>query len=96
MPINEPLLSKGHLKKLLALRKSIGDKLADEVFIKWQAGQEKAQSVVKTDPVADKILNALKPLENDKSVKLGNQGYVIRRAKGKGVSGFVVAKISKS
>ena len=62
MPINESELSKGHLRKLNSLRKSIGQKLADEVFAKWQAEQSKANPLDKTDPVAEKILSALKPL----------------------------------
>jgi|TARA_Y100000294_G_scaffold176862_1_gene200505 hypothetical protein len=57
--------------------------------------QAKAKSVAKSDPVADKILAALKPLVRDKTIKLGNKGYSVRRAKGKGAKGFVVSKITK-
>ena len=46
------------------------------------------------DTVADALVAALFPLENDKRFKLGNKGYVVRRAKGKGVSGFVAQKVS--
>ena len=38
---------------------------------------------------------ALSGLVKDKSVRLGNLGYTIRRAKGKGASGFVVTKNEK-
>jgi hypothetical protein len=96
MAIKESNLSKGHLRKLNALRKSVGDKLADEVFAKWMAEQPKSKPAEKSDPVAEKILAAIKPLEKDKSVKLGNKGYVIKRAKGKNVKGFTVTKIVKS
>jgi hypothetical protein len=96
MAINESNLSKGHLRKLTALRKSIGDKLADDVFAKWLSEQAKTKPAETVDPVAEKIRAALKSLENDKSVKLGNKGYVVKRAKGKGVSGFTVSKIVKS
>ena len=50
---------------------------------------------VQSDPVAEKILNAVKFLEKDKSVKLGNRGYVVKRARAKGAKGFVVQKIVK-
>ena len=80
---------------MTALRKSIGDKLGEEVFAKWLKGQAKAKRAVESDPVADKIAEAIKSLEKDKSIKLGNYGYVIKRSKGKGAKGFVVHKISK-
>jgi hypothetical protein len=50
---------------------------------------------VQSDPVAEKILDAVKSLEKDKTVKLGNRGYVVKRAKGKGAKGFVVQKVVK-
>ncbi len=34
MAIDEATLSKGHLRKLNALRKSVGDELGDDVFSK--------------------------------------------------------------
>ena len=46
------------------------------------------------DPVADALVAALADLQSDKSFKLGNKGYVVRRAKGKGVSGFIASKVS--
>jgi hypothetical protein len=45
------------------------------------------------DPVAEIILEALKPLEKDKSLNLGRYGYSVKRARGKGAKGFVVARI---
>ena len=35
MAINEKSLSKGQLRKLNALRKSLGDKIADTAFAQW-------------------------------------------------------------
>jgi hypothetical protein len=91
----KPTLTKGHERKLGALKKSIGDKLGEEAFSKWMKQQASAKPGVQSDPVADKILAAIKPLDNDKSIKLGNKGYVVKRAKGKGAKGFVVQKIIK-
>ncbi len=97
MAIKETSLNKGQIRKLNALRKSVGVKLGEEVFGKWLKEQAKAKAVpkVQSDPVAEKILNAVKSLEKDKTVKLGNRGYVIKRARGKGTKAFVVQKVVK-
>ena len=94
MAIDESTLNKGQIVKLNALRKSVGDKLGEHTFSKWFKEQSSATSVAKSDPVADALVAALANLTSDKSFKLGNKGYVVRRAKGKGVSGFVAQKVS--
>ena len=45
------------------------------------------------DPVAEKIKVALSSLVHDKAFRLGSKGYIIKRSKGKGASGFVVSKV---
>ena len=96
MTINEKDLTKGQVRKLTALRKSVGDDLAEDVFRKWLAQQAKGDAQEsKPDPVAEKIKGALKALENDAAFRLGNQGYTVRRARGKGASGFIVSKNEK-
>lgn len=94
MSIDESTLTKGHLRKLNALRKSIGDDLAEDAFSKWLLRQ--AKEVSETDPVADRIVEALGGLEDDRKFNLGLYGYTVRRAKGKGQSGFVAVKNEKS
>ena len=93
MTIDHSTLTKGQVRKLNALRKSVGDDIADDAFGKWMKTQSKTPKEVR-DPVADALVVALANLQNDKSFKLGNKGYVVRRAKGKGASGFVAQKIS--
>ena len=39
MAIDETGLTKGLVRKLNALRKSVGDNLAEEVFAKWLEGE---------------------------------------------------------
>ena len=95
MGINESKLSKGQVRKLNALRKSVGDALGEEVFGKWLAQQAKAAAAPQPDPVAMKITEALAGLVDDRSFRLGNYGYTIQRTRGKGVSGFVVSKNEK-
>ncbi len=62
MAIDESGLTKGQLRKLNALRKSVGGALGDEVFSKWAAQQEKASAARRADPVAQKIAEALQRL----------------------------------
>jgi hypothetical protein len=95
MPINESNLTKGQVRKLNALRKSIGDKLGEEAFSKWLKEQTSLEPKEKSDPVANKILEALKPLQNDKSFKLGNKGYIVKRARSQGATGFIAEKVTK-
>ena len=89
MAIDETGLTKGRVRKLNALRKSVGDDLAEEVFAKWLERQAASQAKDKPDPVAVKIVEALAGRENDPKFNLGNHGYTLRRAKGKGASGFI-------
>ena len=96
MAIDETGLTKGLRRKLNALRKSVGDDLAEEVFAKWLERQAASQAKDKPDPVAMKIVEALAGLENDPIFNLGNHGYTLRRAKGKGASGFVANKNDKA
>ena len=95
MAINEGKLTKGQVRKLKALRKSVGVELGDEVFTKWLAQQGKAAAGPKPDAMSLKIEKALAGFGNDRSFRLGNYGYTIRRARGKGASGFVVSKNEK-
>ena len=92
MTINQSTLTKGQVRKLNALRKSVGNDIADVAFGKWMKTQSKSPKEVR-DPVADALVAALSRLTSDKSFKLGTKGYVVRRAKGKGASGFVAQKV---
>ena len=94
MTIDHSILTKGQVRKLNALRKSVGDDIAEDAFGKWMKTQSKTPKVVR-DPVAVELVAALANLTSDKSFKLGNKGYVVRRAKGtKGASGFVAQKVT--
>ena len=84
------------IRKLNALRKSLGERIADKAFNEWLKSQASGKQAEKPDPVAEKLSAALKALEADKSLNLGQQGYSVRRAKGKGAKGFVIAKIESA
>ena len=93
MSIDHSTLTKGQVRKLNALRKSVGDDIAEDAFSKWMTSQSKPSKDFR-DPVADALVATLAHLTSDKSFKLGNNGYVVRRAKGKGASGFVAQKVT--
>ena len=95
MAINEKTLTKGQLRKLNSLRKSVGEKIGEQAFTKWLKQQSSSKKKETVDPVAQKIEQELSGLAKDKTVRLGNKGYTIRRSKGKGASGFVVTKNKK-
>ena len=92
MSIDQSTLTKGQVRKLNALRKSIGDDIADEAFSKWMKSQSQIPKDVR-DPVADALVAALDQFKDDKTFRLGTKGYVVKRSKGKGASGFVAQKI---
>ena len=89
-------LTKGQIRKRNALRKSLGNKIADQAFAKWIKFEAKAavKKAPKKDAVAEKIAAALKPVAG-KKINFGTYGYTIRRAKGKGAKGLVVTKNNK-
>lgn len=95
MAINESGLTKGQLRKLNALRKSVGDELGENVFGKWLAKQAETPAASKADPVAVKIAEAIAGLDGGEKLNLGLYGYTVRRARGKGASGIVANKNEK-
>ena len=92
MPIDQSILTKGQIRKLKALRRSVGNEISDVAFGKWMKTQSKKPQEVR-DPVADALVVALSNRISDKSFKLGTKGYVVRRAKGKVASGFAAQKV---
>ena len=96
MAIDETGLTKGLVRKLTALRKSVGDDFAEEVFAKWLEREVTSQAKSKPDLVAMKIVAALAAFENGPNFNLGNHGYTLRRAKGMGASGFIAYKNEKA
>ena len=77
-----------------ALRKSVGNDIAEEAFGKWLARQTPV--ALPADPVAEKIVAALSGLEADRKFNLGLYGYTVRKARGKGQSGIVAIRNEKA
>ena len=95
MAIDKSTLSKGHIRKLEALRKSLGEKIADEAFAKWLKEQESKELKSKPDITAQKLQDAVSALQ-DSDINLGTYGYTIRKSKGKGARGFVITKNTRA
>ncbi|MGZ0246554.1 MAG: hypothetical protein ACKVH1_11455 [Alphaproteobacteria bacterium] len=93
MTIDEFTLTKGQIRKLNALRNSVGDDIAEDAFAKWMKSQSQTPKEV-SDPVADALVAALDQFKDEKTFRLGAKGYVVRRAKGKGASGFIAQKVT--
>ena len=93
MPIDESNLTKGQVRKLNALRKSVGDDIAEDAFSKWMKIQTQTPKDV-SDLVADALVAALDEYKDDKTFRLGSKGYVVKRSKGKGASGFIAQKVT--
>ena len=92
--IPDSQLTKGEIRKLNAAKKMLGDSVGENAFAQWYA--TKPESVIKDDPIAQQIVQALDRFKNDKKFKLGNRGYIVKRTRGKDVkSGFIATRIEK-
>ena len=77
--IDEAALTKGQVRKLGALRRSLGAAIADEAFSKWLA------QGVGDEPEADEnagvIADALWGLVRDGKLAIRRGGYIVRRGR---------------
>jgi len=75
-------LTKGEIRKLNALRKSVGDDIAEEAFSKWLS-QKQQDMPDSTDKNAALIKDALQPLIEKKKLSIPRGGYIVRRGRGR-------------
>jgi hypothetical protein len=78
--IAEDRLTKGQLRKLTALRKSLGESIADRAFAEWLESQPRT-SAGSSDRNADAIVAALTPLINEGKLRIPRGGYLLRRGR---------------
>jgi len=78
--INEGSLTKGQVRKLNALRKSVGDDIGERAFNEWLSSQPAAQ---KTDSNAELIADCLWPLVQQGRLKIHRGGYLVKRGRGR-------------
>ncbi len=75
-------LSKGNLRKLTALRKSLGKEIADIAFAEWMASLPDEKPIL-ADKNAEAIAELLNAPVLGKKIKLPRGGYVVRRGRGR-------------
>ena len=78
--IDESTLTKGQLRKLTALRKSIGGEIGEWAFTEWLSSQPSGK---RTDRNAELIIDTLWPLVRQGRLAIPRGGYLVRRGRGR-------------
>jgi hypothetical protein len=79
--VSEGDLSKGELRKLTALRKSLGDDIAQRAFLEWRETHGDYAPLL--DKNAGTITEALQPLIETGKLRIPRGGYILRRGRGR-------------
>ncbi len=80
--IDEKALTKGELRKLNALRKSVGGDIGEKAFVEWL--RKKPAAVVELeDKDAALIADTLIPLIEKNRLQIPRGGYLVRRGRGR-------------
>ena len=80
--IDEKALTKGEVRKLNALRKSIGEDIGEKAFMNWL--REKPSAVAELeDKNAALIADTLIPLIEQNKLRIPRGGYLVRRGRGR-------------
>ena len=79
---DEKSLTKGQLRKLNALRKSVGEEIGTTAFAKWLVAQA-AEAKEPADKNAEQIASALEPLVKAKKLSIRRGGYLVKRGRGR-------------
>ena len=77
---NESGLSKGQLRKLNALRKSLGDAIANSAFAEW-LDTVGVEPLAQEDKNAQLIADALVPLIEQNQLRIPRGGYILKRGR---------------
>ena len=80
--IDEKALTKGELRKLNALRKSVGDEIGDKAFMDWLRKRPAAMAEPE-DNNAALIADTLIPLIEQNKLRIPRGGYIVRRGRGR-------------
>lgn len=78
--IDESTLTKGQLRKLNGLRKSVGPDIGERAFAAWLASQGKAETA---DKNIETIVDALWPLVQQGKLTIRRGGYLVTRGRGR-------------
>ena len=77
----ESELTKGQIRKLNALRKSIGEEIAHKAFAEYLA--DRPETVEAVDKNAELIAELLVDLINQGKLRIPRGGYLVRRGRGR-------------
>lgn len=80
---NEAALTKGELRKLAALKKSVGDRIGEKAFVQWLRNKSKRATAAPSDSNADMIVDMLGKMVKDSGLKLPRGGYLVTRGRGR-------------
>ena len=82
MQIDESTLTKMQLRKLQALRNSVGDEIGDRAFLDWLSSQPAAAGAA-PDENAALIVDTLWPLIQQGTLTIPRGGYLLGRGRGR-------------
>ncbi len=80
--LDEKALTKGEVRKLNALRKSIGEDIGEKAFIDWLR-KKPAEIMAPEDKNAALIADTLIPLIEKNKLQIPRGGYLVRRGRGR-------------
>ena len=80
--IDESTLTKGQVRKLNALRKSVGGEIGEQAFAAWLSAQS-AGAKADADTNAQMIVDTLWPLIEEGTLAIPRGGYLLRRGRGR-------------
>jgi hypothetical protein len=82
--IKESVLTKGEIRKLNALRKSLGDDIAEKAFAEWFATKATKAMAETRDKTAEAIAEAVIGLIDKGMIRgLPRGGYFVKRGRGR-------------
>ena len=79
---DEKQLTKGQIRKLNALRKSLGGEIATKAFAEWLQ-KSAAEQRSPDDKNAQLVADALVPLIRQKKLSIPRGGYLVTRGRGR-------------
>ena len=82
MAISTKKLTKMQVRKLNALRKSLGLKIADKAFTEWLTTQKETTGPA-VNKSAEAVAKALKKAVLSGKIKIPKNGYVVKRGRGR-------------
>ena len=80
--LDEKALTKGELRKLNAIRKSVGEDIGDKAFVEWLR-KKPVVMIELEDKNATLIADTLMPLIEQNKLRIPRGGYLILRGRGR-------------